>query len=100
MHRTSLAVSISDHPVLDILALATSRWKRMYSIQSEDITCPACEGKHRAQSKNVARIQEANTLAETGQSKKPIFTNGVRLCRDFQLEEKSEVKQEPKLEEG
>ena len=47
MQRTALAVSTSNHPVLDIMALATSCWKPMYSFQSEDITCPACNGKHR-----------------------------------------------------
>ena len=47
MQRTALAVSTSNHPVLDIMALATSSWKPMYSFQSEDITCPACNGKHR-----------------------------------------------------
>ena len=47
MQRAALAVSPSNHPVLDIMALATSSWKPMYSFQSEDITRPACEGKHR-----------------------------------------------------
>ena len=47
VQRTALAVSTSNHPVLDILALATSSWKPMYSFQSEEITCPACNGKHR-----------------------------------------------------
>ena len=47
MHRTALAVSTSNHPVLDIMALATSSWKPMYSFQSEDIACPACNDKHR-----------------------------------------------------
>ena len=42
MQRTALAVSTSNHPVLDIMALATSSWKPMYSFQSGDITCPAC----------------------------------------------------------
>ena len=47
MQRTALSVSTSNHPVLDIMALATSSWKPMYSFASEDITCPACKGKHR-----------------------------------------------------
>ena len=47
MQRTALAVSTSNHPVLDIMTLATSTWKPMYSFQSEGITCPACNGKHR-----------------------------------------------------
>ena len=47
MQHTALTVSTSNHPVLDIMALATSSWKPMYSFQSEEITCPACNGKHR-----------------------------------------------------
>ena len=47
MQRTALAVSTSNHPVHDIMALATSSWKPMYSFQSEDITCPTYNGKHR-----------------------------------------------------
>jgi hypothetical protein len=47
MQSTALAVSTPNHPVLDIMALATSTWKPMCSFQSEDITCPACNGKHR-----------------------------------------------------
>ena len=47
VQRTALAVSTSNHPVLDIMALATSSWKPMYGFQSEEITCPACNGKHR-----------------------------------------------------
>jgi hypothetical protein len=47
MQRTALAVSTSNHPVLDIMALATSSWKPMYSFQSEDRTCPTRNCKHR-----------------------------------------------------
>ena len=47
MQRTALSVSTSNHPVLDIMALATSSWKPMYSFASEAITRPACAGKHR-----------------------------------------------------
>ena len=50
-----------------------------------------------AQHVKVSIVHTARMLQEF---KKPIFTDGVRLCRDFQLEEKSEVKQEPKLQEG
>ena len=37
MQSTALAVSTPNHPVLDIMALATSTWKPMCSFQSEDI---------------------------------------------------------------
>ena len=47
MQRTALSVSASNHPVLDIMALATSGWKPMHSFASEETTCPACAGKHR-----------------------------------------------------
>ena len=39
------------------MALATSSWKPMYSFQSEDITCPACNGKHRPHT-NKEGLQE------------------------------------------
>jgi len=42
MRRAALAVSTSNHPVLDIMDLATSSWKPMYSFQSEE----PCNGKH------------------------------------------------------
>ena len=73
MQRTALAVSTSNHPVLDIMALATSSWKPMYSFQSGDITCPACNGKHRPHTnkegcKRFQRIRtKISTSAETGQ---------------------------------
>ena len=41
MQRAALAVSTSNHPVLDTMALATSSWKPMYSSQPEEITCAA-----------------------------------------------------------
>eukprot|EP00438_Fugacium_kawagutii_P016051 Skav221531 [mRNA] locus=scaffold1813:43:5619:- [translate_table: standard] len=47
MKRTALAVSTSNHPVLDIMALATSKQKPQYSFQSSALYCPACAGKHR-----------------------------------------------------
>jgi hypothetical protein len=38
MQRTAPTVSTSNHPVLDIMALATSTWRPMHSFQSEDMT--------------------------------------------------------------
>ena len=59
MQRAALAVTTSDHPVLDILALATSGWKPMCSFQSEDVTFPACNGTHRPHpKKELAPAQE------------------------------------------
>ena len=71
MQRTALAVSTSNHPVLDITALATSSWKPMYSFQSEDITCPGCNGKHRPHTNKEGckkfKGSEHKSSAETGQ---------------------------------
>ena len=47
MQRTALLVSTSNHPVLDVMALATSSWKPMCRFASEETTCPACAWKHR-----------------------------------------------------
>ena len=57
MQRAALAVSTSSHPVLDIMALATSSWKPVCSFQSEDITCPACNGKHRPRLQEVQGVR-------------------------------------------
>ena len=46
MQRTALSVSTSNHPVLDIMALATSSWNRCTALPVKT-TCPACAGKHR-----------------------------------------------------
>lgn len=43
-NRIALAVSTSNHPVLDIMVLATASRQPMYSFHSEDVTCPACQG--------------------------------------------------------
>ena len=47
MKRTALAVSTSNHPVLDIMASATAKQKPRHSFQAEAFVCPACQGKHR-----------------------------------------------------
>lgn len=47
MKRTALAVSTSNHPVLDIVALATAKQKPQYSFQTSLAVCPACQGSHR-----------------------------------------------------
>ena len=47
MKRTPLPVSTSNHPALDIMFLATSKSKPLYSFQSSSLYCPACDGKHR-----------------------------------------------------
>lgn len=49
MNRTPLSVSTSNHPVLDIMSLATAGSKPNHSFASANtITCPACCGKKRA----------------------------------------------------
>ena len=48
MKKTPLAVSTSNHPILDIMSLATASQKPSHSFMSHALACPACEGKHRA----------------------------------------------------
>ena len=70
MQRAALAVTTSDHPVLDILALATSGWKPMCSFQSEDVTFPACNGTHRPHpKKELAPAQEPKPAKNCSQEK-------------------------------
>lgn len=48
MKRTALAVSASNHPVLDVMALAQARSKPEHSFHVFATSCPARNGKHRA----------------------------------------------------
>ena len=50
MKRYPLPVSTSDHTVLDIMHLKRSQKKPSHSFHSDSsyVTCPACQGKHRA----------------------------------------------------
>ena len=50
MNRTALAVSTSNHPILDIMQLAQCGSKPAHSFVAEAkevLYCPACAGKHR-----------------------------------------------------
>ena len=47
MKKTPLAVSTSNHPILDIMSLAIAKEKPQHSFLSHALACPVCEGKHR-----------------------------------------------------
>ena len=70
MQRTALSVSTSNHPVLDIMALATSSWKPMHSFASEETTCPACAGKHRPHTYKEGCKKKPDTKKEEPKSAK------------------------------
>ena len=71
MQRTALAVMTSNHPVLDIMALATSSWKPMYIFQPEEITCPACNGKHHPHTNKEGCKKYIKPVHESAQEPKP-----------------------------
>ena len=71
MQRTALAVSASNHPVLDIMALATSSWKPMCSFQPEEITCPACNSKHRPRTNKESCKKYTRPIPEPAHEPKP-----------------------------
>ena len=84
MQRTALSVSTSNHPVLEIMALATSSWKPMHSFASEETTCPACAGKHCPHSykegckkKPVTKKEEPKT-AKAKKAPKPAETTTAK----------------------
>ena len=68
MKKTPLAVSTSNHPILDIISLATAREKPQHSFLSHALTCPACEGKHRAHTYKDG-CKKATTSSESTLSK-------------------------------
>ena len=81
MQRTALAVSTSNHPVLDIMALATSSWKLMYSFQSEDITCPACNGKHRPHTNKEGCKRFKGSEPKQAQVPKPAKSDSKKIVK-------------------
>ena len=96
MQRTALAVSTSNHPVLDILALATSSWKPMYSFQSEDITCPACNGKHRPHTNKEGCKKFKGSEHKSAQVPKPAKSDSKKNVKKLiQPDSKLEVPSQP-----
>ena len=96
MQRTALAVSTSNHPVLDIMALATSSWKPMYSFQSEDITCPACNGKHRPHTKKEGCKKFKGPEQKSAQVPKPAKSDSKKNVKKLiQPDSKLEVPSQP-----
>ena len=96
MQRAALAVSTSNHPVLDIMALATSSWKPMYSFQSEDITCPACNGKHRPHTNKEGCKKFKGSEHRSAQEPKPAKSDSKKNVKKFmQPDSKLEVPSQP-----
>ena len=96
MQRTALAVSTSSHPVLDIVALATSSWKPVYSFQSEDITCPACNGKHRPHTNKEGCKKFKGSEHKSAQEPKPAKSDSKKNVKKFiQPDSKLEVPSQP-----
>ena len=79
MNRTALAVSTSNHPVLDIMALDIEN-----RCTDSGITCPACAGKHRPHTyKEGARnpriqSQSRNPRPRPNQRKMPTKPSSLR----------------------
>ena len=96
MQRTALAVSTSNHPVLDIMALATSSWKPMYSFQSEDITCPACNGKHRPHTNKEGCKRFKGSEPKPAQVPKPAKSDSKKIVKKvIQPDSKLDVPAQP-----
>ena len=96
MQRTALAVSTSNHPVLDIMALATSSWKPMYSFQSEDITCPACNGKHRPHTNKEGCKRFKGSEPKPAEVPKPAKPDSKKIVKKIiQPDSKLEVPAQP-----
>ena len=83
-------------PVLDIMALATSSWKPMYSFQSEDITCPACNGKHRPHTNKEGCKKFKRSEHKSAQEPKPAKSDCKKNVKKFfQPDSKLEVPSQP-----
>ena len=95
MRRAALAVSTSNHPVLDIMTLATSTWKPMYSFQSEDITCPACNGKHRPHTNKEGCKKFKKPEHASAQEPKPAKSDSKNVKKFIQPDSKLEVSSQP-----
>ena len=81
MKKEPLAVSTANHPILDIMSLATAREKPQHSFLSHALACPACEGKHRphtykddckkAKTTSESSLPKSKKKAQTKESPKP-----------------------------
>ena len=70
LKRYALSVATSNHPILDVMFLARCGQKPEHSFAATNkITCPACNGKHRAHTYdkhcNLERPKEG-TVRRTG----------------------------------
>eukprot|EP00438_Fugacium_kawagutii_P014944 Skav228845 [mRNA] locus=scaffold2630:88:7077:+ [translate_table: standard] len=72
MKRAALAVSTSNHPVLDIMSLALSVKKPNHSFATVfAVTCPACLGKHRPHTYADGCNKSGSTSTKTKKSSEP-----------------------------
>ena len=77
LKRYALSVATSNHPILDVMFLAKCGQKPEYSFAATDqITCPACNGKHRKHTYdehcNLEKPREPRPKRIVRDSRKPI----------------------------
>ena len=78
------------------MALATSSWEPMYSFQSEDITCPACNGKHRPHTNKEGCKRFKGSEHKSAQEPKPAKSDSKKNVKKFiQPDSKLEVPSQP-----
>ena len=79
LKRYALSVATSNHPILDVMFLARCGQKPEHSFAATNkITCPACNGKHRAHTYdehcNLERPKEG-TVRRTGEPTRKVKDN-------------------------
>ena len=78
------------------MALATSSWKPVYSFQAEDITCPACNGKHRPHTNKEGCKKFKRSEHKSAQEPKPAKSDSKKNVKKFiQPDSKLEVPSQP-----
>ena len=100
MKRYPLPVSTSDHTVLDIMHLARSQKKPSHSFHSDSsyVTCPACQGKHRAHTYKDGCRRAASDTSKPIATPKPKAKSKTKTDPDVKVDTpaKTEIKEEPK----
>ena len=100
MKRYPLPVSTSDHTVLDIMHLAMSQKKPSHSFHSDSsyVTCPACQGKHRAHTYKDGCRRAASDTSKPIATPKPKAKSKTKTDPDVKVDTptKTEIKEEPK----
>ena len=83
LKRYALSVATSNHPILDVMFLARCGQKPEHSFAATNkITCPACNGKHRAHTYddhcNLERPKEG-TVRRTGEPTRRVKDNKEKV---------------------